>query len=93
MDVAAGRPPAVRGRQPADAVYYVVSGCLGVVAPGGELIGRVAAGESVGEIGLIVSRPRARPCGHCATRNSRRCRRNFERVLLSHPEAIRGLRA
>jgi NTE family protein len=43
---------------PADAVYYVVSGSLGVFAPGGELIGRVDAGESVGEIGLIASRPR-----------------------------------
>src|SRR6185503_11665461 len=42
---------------PADAVYFVVSGCLGVYGPGGELTGRIAAGETVGEMGLIVSRP------------------------------------
>jgi signal-transduction protein with cAMP-binding, CBS, and nucleotidyltransferase domain len=27
---------------PADAVFFVVSGCLGVYAPGGELVGRIA---------------------------------------------------
>ena len=42
---------------PADAVYFVVSGCLGVYGRGGELIGRIAAGETVGEMGLIVSQP------------------------------------
>ena len=31
---------------PSDAVFFVVSGCLGVYGPGGELVGRVAAGES-----------------------------------------------
>ena len=30
---------------PADAVYFVVSGCLGVYGTGGELIGRIAAGR------------------------------------------------
>src|SRR5262245_48034822 len=44
--------------RPADSVYFVVSGCLGVYGPGGELIGRVAAGETVGEMGLIIRRPR-----------------------------------
>jgi NTE family protein len=74
---------------PADAVYFVVSGCLGVYGPGGELIGRIAAGETVGEIGLIVSRPRT------ATVRSLRDSElamlsagTFERVLLAHPEAI-----
>ena len=43
---------------PADAVFFVVSGCLGVYGPGGELVGRIAAGETVGEMGLIVSSPR-----------------------------------
>ena len=74
---------------PADAVYYVVSGCLGVFAPGGELIGRVAAGESVGEMGLIVSRPRAATVR--ALRDSELASLSagtFERVLLGHPEAI-----
>jgi NTE family protein len=74
---------------PADAVYYVVSGCLGVFAPGGELIGRVAAGESVGEIGLIVSRPRGATVR--ALRDSELASLSagtFERVLLGHPEAV-----
>jgi NTE family protein len=74
---------------PADAVYFVVSGCLGVYGPGGELVGRVAAGETVGEMGLIVSRPR-----RATVRALRDCELatlsagTFERVLLGHPEAI-----
>lgn len=74
---------------PADAVYFVVSGCLGVFGPGDELVGRIAAGESVGEMGLIVSRPRAATVR--ALRDSELARLSagtFERVLLGHPEAI-----
>ncbi len=73
----------------ADSVYYVVSGCLGVFAPGGELIGRIAAGESAGEMGLIVSRPRTATVR--ALRDSELAMLSggtFERVLLGHPEAI-----
>jgi NTE family protein len=74
---------------PADSVYFVASGCLGVFGPAGELIGRIAAGESVGEMGLIVSRPRAATVR--ALRDSDLARLSagtFERVLLGHPEAI-----
>jgi NTE family protein len=74
---------------PADAVYFVVSGCLGVFNPSGELIGRIAAGESVGEMGLIVSRPRAATVR--ALRDSELATLSagtFERVLLGHPAAI-----
>jgi NTE family protein len=74
---------------PADAVYFVVSGCLGVYGSGGELIGRIAAGESVGEMGLIVSRPRTATVR--ALRDSELATLSagtFERVLLGHPEAI-----
>jgi NTE family protein len=74
---------------PADAVYFVVSGCLGVYGPSGELVGRVAAGESVGEMGLIVSRPRRATVR--ALRDSELAMLSagtFERVLLGHPEAI-----
>lgn len=73
----------------ADAVYFVVSGCLGVFNAGGELVGRIAAGESVGEMGLIVSRPRAATVR--ALRDSELATLSagtFERVLLGHPEAI-----
>jgi NTE family protein len=74
---------------PADAVYFVVSGCLGVYGPGGELVGRIAAGETVGEMGLIVSRPRTATVR--ALRDSELATLSaatFERVLLGHPEAI-----
>jgi NTE family protein len=74
---------------PADSVYFVVSGCLGVFGVGGELVGRIAAGEAVGEMGLIVARPRAATVR--ALRDSEMARLasgTFERVLLSHPEAI-----
>jgi NTE family protein len=74
---------------PADAVYFVVSGCLGVYGPGGELVGRISAGETVGEMGLIVSRPRRATVR--ALRDSELAAlsaQSFERVLLGHPEAI-----
>jgi NTE family protein len=73
----------------ADAVYFVVSGCLGVYGPGGEFVGRVAAGETVGEMGLIVSRPRTATVR--ALRDSELATLSaatFERVLLAHPQAI-----
>ena len=74
---------------PADSVYFVVSGCLGAFGPGGGLVGRIAAGECVGEMGLIVARPRAVTVR--ALRDSELARLSssaFERVLLSEPEAI-----
>ena len=67
----------------------MVSGCLGAFGAAGELVGRIAAGESVGEMGLIVARPRAATVR--ALRDSELARLSsgtFERVLLSHPEAI-----
>ncbi len=72
-----------------NAVYFVISGCLGAFAPDGELVGRIPAGESVGEMGLIVSRPRAATVR--ALRDSELAMLSsgtFERVLLGHPEAI-----
>jgi len=74
---------------PADAVYFVVSGCLGIYGSGGELVGRIAAGETVGEMSLIVSRPRTMTVR--ALRDSELAMLSagtFERVLLGHPEAI-----
>src|SRR5580692_9132759 len=47
---------------PSDALYVVLSGCLGVFVPGERrnrgFIGRVPAGDTVGEMGLISGRPR-----------------------------------
>jgi NTE family protein len=44
-----------------DALYVVVSGCLGAFAPHDLLqpVGQVVAGETVGETGLITGRPRS----------------------------------
>jgi NTE family protein len=88
MSVPGGRVLFEAG-SPADAVCFVVSGCLGVYGPGGELVGRVAAGETVGEMGIIVSRPRTATVR--ALRDSELATLSagtFERVLLGHPEAI-----
>jgi NTE family protein len=74
---------------PADSVFFVVSGCLGVYGPGGELVGRIAAGETVGEMGIIVSQPRRATVR--ALRDSELAMLSagtFERVLLGHPQAI-----
>ncbi len=74
---------------PADSICFVVSGCLGAFAPDGTLVGRIAAGESVGEMGLIAARPRAATVR--ALRDSELARLSagtFERVLMNHPEAI-----
>ncbi len=72
---------------PADSVYFVISGCLGAFAADGRLIGRVAAGESVGEMGLIAARPRTATVR--ALRDSdlaRLAAEAFQKVLLQHPE-------
>src|ERR1700755_2855929 len=49
-----------------DALYVVLSGCLGVFSPDfrdnrdrRRFIGRVVAGDTVGEMGLISGRPRS----------------------------------
>lgn len=73
----------------ADAMYFVVSGCLGIFAADDRLIGRVGAGLCVGEMGLLVARPRAatvRALRDCDL--ARLSAEAFRNVLLHHPEAI-----
>ena len=49
--------------EPADAIYFVITGCLGAyatVANGQRrFLGRIVAGESVGEMALISGKPRS----------------------------------
>lgn len=72
---------------PANAVYFVISGCLGAFATDGSLIGRVAAGESVGEMGLIAARPRTATVRALRDSDLARLPNDaFQRVLLQHPE-------
>ncbi len=48
---------------PSDAMYIVLSGCLGVyLTPGADrrrFVGRIVAGDTVGEMGLVSGRPRS----------------------------------
>src|SRR5581483_5698195 len=78
---------------PADALYVVLSGCLGVFSPGERrnrgFIGRIAAGDTVGEMGLISGRPRN---AHIvALRDSELARissEEFNRLFRQHPEGM-----
>jgi NTE family protein len=78
---------------PADALYVVLSGCLGVFSPAerrnGGFVGRVAAGGTVGEMGLISGRPRnAHIVALRDTELARVSSETFNRLFLKHPEAM-----
>jgi NTE family protein len=82
---AAGDPP--------DALYVVLSGCLGVFAPAERrnrgFLGRVAAGDTVGEMGLISGR--SRNAHVVALRDSELARlssEDFDRIFRQHPEGM-----
>jgi NTE family protein len=76
-----------------DAMYVVLSGCLGVFSPDNRdrrrFLGRVLAGDTVGEMGLISGRPRS---AHVAAlRDSELARissESFNRVFGEHPQAM-----
>ena len=80
---------------PADAIYFVLSGSLGVVAEPaaeGRLVARIAAGEAVGEMGLLSDRPRsATVVALRDTHLARLSRSAFDQVLRSHPTVLRAL--
>jgi len=76
-----------------DALYVLKSGSLGAFKPDAEgrfvLEGIVAAGETVGELGLIVDQPRSATVR--ALRDSellRLSRRGFTALVEHHPEAM-----
>jgi NTE family protein len=78
---------------PADALYVVLSGCLGVFSPAERrnrgFVGRVAAGDTVGEMGLISGRPRnAHVVALRDTELARLPAESFNRLFRQHPEAI-----
>ena len=79
--------------EPADALYVVLSGSLAVLAAGGRAQGRflarLAAGDTVGEMGLISGHPRT--ANVVALRNTELARisaRAFNDVLRREPEAV-----
>ncbi|MBS0569463.1 MAG: patatin-like phospholipase family protein [Proteobacteria bacterium] len=78
---------------PSDSLCVLKSGSLGAFKPTPEgvyqLDGVVAAGETVGELGLIVDQPRSATVR--ALRDSellRLSRRGFERLVARHPQAM-----
>lgn len=79
--------------EPADALYVVLSGSLAVQTAGGRVHGRfvarLAAGDTVGEMGLISGHPRT--ANVVALRNTELARissRAFNEVLRREPEAM-----
>src|SRR5581483_9784517 len=75
-----------------DALYIVLSGCLGVMGTGltgARMVGRVQAGGTVGEMGLISGRNRtARVVALRDTELARLSRTAFDRVFGRYPEAM-----
>ncbi|MEI8259852.1 MAG: cyclic nucleotide-binding domain-containing protein, partial [Deltaproteobacteria bacterium] len=74
--------------EPSDALYLVVSGCLGAYV-GDDLIARIPAGETVGEMGLLSGRSRSATVR--AIRDSdlaRLPREAFKREVASNPLAM-----
>jgi len=78
---------------PSDALFVLKSGSLGAFKPDlngdFQLDGVVAAGETVGELGLIVDQPRSAAVR--ALRDSellRLSRQGFENLIARHPEAM-----
>jgi NTE family protein len=79
--------------EPSDALYVLKSGSLGAFRAGIDgvykRVGVVAAGETVGELGLIVDQPRSATVR--ALRDSellRLSRAGFEKLVARHPESM-----
>jgi NTE family protein len=82
--------------EPADSLYFVYRGCLGVferdAAGQVKLMGEVTAGETVGELSLIAGRKRSATVA--ALRDSELgmlTREAFERLAAEHPHALAHL--
>src|SRR5437879_1704777 len=79
--------------EPPDALYVVLSGCLGAFSPDDRdrrrFWGRIVAGDTVGEMGLISGRPRnAHVVALRDTELARLSSEAFNRVFRQHPEAM-----
>ncbi len=89
-----GGAPLFAAGEPSDALYVVLSGCLGVFAPdrAGDrrrFMGRVVAGDTVGEMGLISGRPRsAHVVALRDTELARLPAESFNRIFGAHPSAM-----
>ena len=79
--------------EPADAVYFVIAGSLGVYSHNadgrGALLGRITVGECVGEMALISGN--ARSASVVALRDSEIARlpkQAFDRLMVTRPDAL-----
>jgi len=78
---------------PSDAMYVVLSGCLGVYLPASaerrRFVSRIVAGDTAGEMGLISGRPRSGTVIALRdTELARLSRDAFDRVFRHYPEAM-----
>jgi NTE family protein len=76
-----------------DALYFVISGCLGAYARSQDghtrLVGRIVAGETVGEMALISGKPRtATVVALRDTEVGRFSKAAFEALMLAHPQGL-----
>ena len=79
--------------EPSDAMYVVLSGCLGVyLAPATDrrrFVSRIVAGDTAGEMGLVSGRPRSGTVVALRdTEVARLSQQAFDRVFRQHPEAM-----
>jgi NTE family protein len=87
-----GGAPLFESGESSDAMYIVLSGCLGVFSGDNaarRMVGRVLAGDTVGEMGLISGR--ARTAAVVALRDTelaRLSRTAFDRVFGHYPQAM-----
>ncbi|HEX7371076.1 MAG TPA: patatin-like phospholipase family protein [Rhodanobacteraceae bacterium] len=90
-----GTPLYLRG-EPSDALYVLKSGSLGVfgvprIGGAARMLGVLAAGVTLGEVGLIAGEPRSHSVR--ALRDSellKLSRESFERLIAHHPRAMLG---
>lgn len=96
LSVPGGWPLFLRG-EPSNALYVLKSGSMGVfrgtadVQDGSDLLGMVAAGECIGELGLLAERRRQHTVR--ALRDSELLyldREDFENILREHPAVALG---
>ncbi|NOX63385.1 MAG: cyclic nucleotide-binding domain-containing protein [Chloroflexi bacterium] len=94
MVIASGQTLMEQG-EPGDSMYVVVSGRLQVYVRRDEeevLVGEVGRGEVVGEMALLTSEPRSATVRAVRdTQVARLSQDGFERLMLQHPQAMRGM--
>jgi NTE family protein len=85
-----------RQNEVADALYIVITGCLGVIVRDSNgqdtLVSRIVAGETVGEMGLLDGGPRSATVE--ALRDTELLRvdkSSYERLVERHPESMLAL--